>query len=271
MVLHSVFVAKKKRNSISIFIIFMKTLDKQIYNMCNRHINKFKEVIIMIGDVGKAEKKFRNLVGKSKADELLKRLDAAEAQNLKGENMMTYLEEKIGGVKFELNDTNLGELFGERGIVYLLSTRPHTNSNSNFVKLVKNKVIPLRGYLMSYLEKPTYRAPDSFNNPISALIRYLKLKGTEETDKELEKIKEEDDEFEVKNKLRRKNNKDLAEKMQSRRLVNRLKVMVVALIIYLVDEADKKVKDEADKKVKDECRGKDDQKSPIIESGNSYD
>lgn len=184
-------------------------------------------------DVGKAEKKFRDLVGgKPKADELLKRLDKAEAQNYKGDRLVESLKSRFAQFKIDCNEDNLNRLFGNSGIVYLLSTKPHTKSNSNFVKLVKNKVLNKED-LKNYLGSPSETIPENVKNVKSSLIRYLKLTGKKEDDEIPE------GETDVTDKLKRSKNKDVVEKMQSRRKVNRLKVMVVALLIYLIDKAQK--------------------------------
>ena len=81
----------------------------------NGYINNFKEVEIMIGDVKTAEKKFRDLVGgRTNADTLLKRLSDAEAKNLKGQGIQSYLDSKLKGIRIILNDDNLDVLFGRK-------------------------------------------------------------------------------------------------------------------------------------------------------------
>ena len=74
---------------------------------------------------------------------------------------------------------SIDEILGSEGIVYLLSTRPHTTGSSNFVKLVKNKVVG-NDELINYFkgENASYD-PTAVRN---SLMRYLKLTKRKEDD-----------------------------------------------------------------------------------------
>ena len=136
----------------------------------------------MIGDVRTAEKYFGEVVGKNNKNILLKRLDKVEAQKLKGDNLVKNLTDKFKDInRFALHSKELGKILDNRGMFYLLSTRPHTTSNSKFVKLVRNKVVDNRE-LKEYLSNPSGAMPDNIKAIRASLVRYLKLKDTEETD-----------------------------------------------------------------------------------------
>lgn len=213
-----------------ILYYFKKILAFGFVNMYNYYTNKFKEVIIMgLFDVSQAEKYFGDIVGKIKKNTLLKRVDKVEAQKLSGDSLVKHLTNKFDDIQIDLDNNKLKKLLGNSGIVYLLSTKPHTTSSSNFVKLVKNKVVN-NVALQNYLINPSKEIPENIKNIRASLVRYLKLTDNENDDTVP------DGETTETNQLKRNKNKDVAEKMQSRRKVNRLKVMTTALLIYLIEQ-----------------------------------
>ncbi|MDO4199510.1 MAG: leucine-rich repeat domain-containing protein [Clostridia bacterium] len=188
----------------------------------------------MIGDVKKAEKQLNELLTKPGVSRLLNVFKNTTGNSLTADN---YIEQVKHNTP-ERSEKTLGKLCVNADklveIVRLLSTRPHTNSNSNFVKLIRNKVVGndklityLQGDDLGYKPKPVR----------DALMRYLKL-----TDKQAEdKIPESEAKKDLQVQLKRKKNKNLLGKIKSGRLVDRLKALVVALLILTIDYAPQRV------------------------------
>lgn len=175
-------------------------------------------------DIRNAEKKFNTLLTPTTANGLLKRVEKSESHNYNAEYIVEKTKEnpqirnKIRNLR-----KSIDEILGSKGIVYLLSTRPHTTGSSNFVKLVKNKVVG-NDELINYFkgENASYD-PTAVRN---SLMRYLKLTKRKEDDTDAATPEEQ---------LARNKNKDVSEKMSSRRKVDRFKVVIVALLINLID------------------------------------
>lgn len=188
----------------------------------------------MIGDVKKAEKQLNELLTKPGVNRLLNVFEKTPGNSLTADNYIKQVELNTP----ESSEKTLRNLCVNANklveIVRLLSTRPHTNSNSNFVKLIRNKVVGndklityLQGDDLGYKPKPVR----------DALMRYLKL-----TDKQADdEIPESEAEEDLQVQLKRKKNKNLLGKIKSGRLVDRLKALVVALLILAIDYAPKRV------------------------------
>ncbi len=171
----------------------------------------------MIGDVIRAEKKLKKLVGREIAKKLSARVQKAEAQNWTESNIVANVNRVTGGVVFALILKHLDILVE---VMRLLSTRPHTTSNSKYLKFVYNSVNQKE--FAEYLEKVHVKEILSDED-----VKYLdEVKG------ELEKYLKREAQY-----FSNRKHKDVSEKMQSLREVNRLKVTMTALTINVIDYA----------------------------------
>ncbi|MDO4199697.1 MAG: hypothetical protein Q4D57_02970 [Clostridia bacterium] len=133
----------------------------------------------MLGDVSKAERALIFIFNKPIVQELLKRSQQTEEANYTAEGIIRKLgknlQVKVRYGSILSTPLLMNKILSMQGIVYLLSTRPHTNSNSNFVKLVRNKVVE-NDNLIKYLQ---WEKSDYDPKPVKdSLIRYLKLTKT---------------------------------------------------------------------------------------------
>lgn len=166
----------------------------------------------MIGDVIKAKKKLKNLVGAEIVKKLSARVQKAEAQSYwTASNIVSTVKTVIGKDVFakllEKSDVLVE-------VMKLLSTKPHTTSNSNYLRYVYN---------------------DQFVACL-AKVHGDKMLSDEEI-KELNEIKDKLEKY-IKREgkdFKNRKHKDVSEKMQSLREVNRLKVTMTALTINLID------------------------------------
>ncbi len=169
----------------------------------------------MIGDVIRAKKKLeKELLDRTIVKKLSARVKKSEAQNWTADSVVNKVRTTIVS---PLSLSKKSNVLLE--VMRLLSTRPHTTSNSNYMKYVHNNVEQKQ--FAECLEKVQNKGETLSDEE----IKYLdKVKS------ELEKyLKRETQDF------NNRKHKDVSEKMQSLREVNRLKVIVTALAIISID------------------------------------
>ncbi|MBR2735177.1 MAG: leucine-rich repeat domain-containing protein, partial [Clostridia bacterium] len=190
----------------------------------------------MIGDVYKAKRDFRKLLGQDVADDLLKRAEKKDAQGYSAKRVVGMVRSKLNKDKYESAIDKVQAVLWDQGIICRLSTWPHTSSNGNFVKLVKNKVYNNWG-LVQYLggKNPLYDPSEERDS----LYRYLNLTKNEKDDN----VPVGETDSALKNPLKRSHTNNLFSKMNSLRLSNRLKVIVTAFLICLIEYAEDKNKE----------------------------
>ena len=194
-----------------------------------------------------AKKKFIIAAGADIAETLLGKLDKDEKVNAK--LILDYVKKRAQRLDDILNKDKIEALIGDKGAVDLLVKSFSTSRNSNFVKLVKGATT--NGDLKYYLTRTVPLSPVDAQDMSKIriyLVNYLGLEKNDEENIDPDDYSEEAIAKKLKNvtgiprtfsdrieKLKRKKHKDINEKAHGNRLINRLKIIVTAWLIALID------------------------------------